>query len=273
MKKLIDLLKKYPLLNAFVAVFFSMITIKTLKTDTYVEMLVVRILLCATMFFLLSLISGDKTLNKCGNSTGYVIKVSLILWILALPLGILAFLGTIATEEISPDWPYHLFTCFLLFIFVGLFEELAFRAIINDAMLYQFRDKKNVFVWIAIVSCFAFGAAHVFGTVLLTPLDYIQAAGKTLSSAAFGLFTLILYWHTRNIWACGIVHGVYDFILACGNSFTGKPFSPTYVVADEYAIWLVGVYAVMILVMLIPLGVLWKKVGKKIDFEQIRREW
>ncbi len=32
-----------------------------------------------------------------------------------------------------------------LFISVGLFEKLAFRAVINDAIIYKFREKKYTF--------------------------------------------------------------------------------------------------------------------------------
>lgn len=47
--------------------------------------------------------------------------------------------------------------------FVGLFEELTYRALINDAILYQYREKKGVFVAIAIVSSFIFGIIHILG--------------------------------------------------------------------------------------------------------------
>lgn len=274
MKKFVDLLKKYPLLNCFIAIFFSMVAIKSIPTETYVQMCILRMLLCGTLFFLLSFISGDKTINSCGNSTGYVIKVAVAIWLLALPLGLLGLVAQLAeAETIRPDWPYQLFTIFLLFVFVGLFEELAFRAIINDALLYRFRDKKNVFLWIAIVSSLVFGAAHIFGYVLMTPLDWVQAVGKTLSAGVFGLCTLILYWHTRNVWACGLVHGIYDFIVGFSAAFTDSSMSASYVVPEEHAVLAIIVYAVSVLVMLIPLGIIWKKVGKKIDFDEIRRTW
>ena len=38
-----------------------------------------------------------------------------------------------------------------------------------------------------------------------------QAVLKTVSCAIFGLALLLLYWKTRNIWACAIVHGLFDF--------------------------------------------------------------
>ena len=49
-------------------------------------------------------------------------------------------------------WPLQLLTTFFFFIGVGLFEELMFRAIINDALIYQFRNVKHIFLISAIVT-------------------------------------------------------------------------------------------------------------------------
>ena len=99
-----------------------------------------------------------------------------------------------------------------MFISVGLFEELAFRAVINDAIIYKFREKKYVFVLSAVVSSLVFGAAHIVGEFDATSaIAWGQAVAKTLESGVFGLALLILYWKTRNIWACGVAHGLFDF--------------------------------------------------------------
>ena len=122
MKKFVDLLKKYPLLNCFIAIFFSMVAIKSIPTETYVQMCILRMLLCGTLFFFLSFISGDKTINSCGNSTGYVIKVAVAIWLLALPLGLLGLVAQLAeAETIRPDWPisflpYFYYLCSSVFL-------------------------------------------------------------------------------------------------------------------------------------------------------------
>ena len=36
-----------------------------------------------------------------------------------------------------------------------------------------------------------------------------QISGDNLEASFFGLALLILYWKTRNIWACGLAHGGY----------------------------------------------------------------
>ncbi len=84
------------------------------------------------------------------------------------------------------------------------------RALINDAILYQYREKKGVFVAIAVVSCFVFGIIHVIGADVSTPLAFGQAAMKTVNCGLWGFSFLVIYWKTHNIWAGAIAHGFYD---------------------------------------------------------------
>ena len=152
---------------------------------------------------------------------------------------------------------------------------MAFRAVINDAIIYAFRDKKYVFVLSAVVSSVVFGAAHVIGFDVSSGLAWAQAVGKTASAGIFGLVLLFLYWKTRNIWACGVVHGVYDFMISFGSGIydTTQETHHTYVAPDEAAIPVIITYAVMILITLFILWRVWKKIGKQIDYNGIRENW
>lgn len=143
LKRYILFLKKYPLITAAVAIIYAMVCIKTIKTESFFEMFILRSLLCGVMAFFLYQISGDKTLASSYNSTWYVIKVGLGFWVIALPIGII---GLFSAAD-NPVWDNVLFqtiSVFLAFLFVGLFEEMAFRAVINDAIIYRFREKKYV---------------------------------------------------------------------------------------------------------------------------------
>ena len=157
---------------------------------------------------------------------------------------------------------------------MGLFEEIAFRAVINDAVIYRFRDKKYVFVLSAVCCSLIFGAAHVVGADLSTPLAWAQAAGKTISCGVFGLVLLILYWKTRNIWACGVVHGVYDFLVSISMCiFQTDEKRVSYVVPDENAKPVLIVYGIITVIELFVLLFVWRKVGRKIDYQEIRENW
>ena len=274
LRRYIAFLKKHPLITAAVAIAYALICIHALREDTDYQVLIVRTLLCGAMAFFLYQISGEKTLVSSYNSTWYVIKVAMGFWIFALPLGVLSFFSN-AEYPFWDNIPLHMLTVFLMFIFVGLFEEMAFRAVINDAIVYRFREKKYVFVLSAVCCSLVFGAAHVIGANLSSPLAWGQAIGKTVSTGVFGLALLFLYWKTRNIWACGVVHGVYDFLLSFNKGiFNMSDADPvSYVRGDEVGMAVIIVYAVTTLIDLIIVWVVWRKVGRKINYQEMRETW
>lgn len=275
LKRYIIFLKKHPLITAAFAVVYAMVCIKTIRADSNFQEFILRTLLCGAMVFFLYQISGEKTLLSYTNSTWYVIKVAMGFWIFALPIGLLGLLLNAGQDAVPWDnIPLQTLATFLMFVFVGLFEEMAFRAVINDAIIYRFRDKKYVFVLSAVCCSLVFGAAHVIGADLSTPLAWAQAAGKTISTGVFGLVLLILYWKTRNIWACGIVHGVYDFLLSMSMCvFQVDQEGISYVMSDDKALAVIIAYGFMTVLELVILLFVWRKVGRKIDYQQIRETW
>ena len=168
-------------------------------------------------------------------------------------------------------------TLLLLFAImgVGMFEEIAFRAVISDAIIYQFRDKKWVFAVSAIVGSLIFGYVHVMSDDASTPLALAQVIMKTVSTGLWGMSLLFLYWKTRNIFACGIAHGIYDFILMVKDVpfVTEKDNSHSYVHEGFLGGVSVGIYVFESIVMIVILLIFWKKVVKTIDFEDMRKNW
>ena len=273
LRKYLLLLKKYPLIAAYNAIVYAMVCLKTIRTETNFEIFLMRTLLCGAMAFFLYQISGEKTLASSKNSTWYVIKVAMGFLIFALIIGIFGVF-VMANEPIWENIPLQMLIVFLLFLFVGLFEEMAFRAIINDAIIYRFRDKKYVFALSALCSSLLFGVAHIIGLNLSSLLAWLQALAKIISTAVFGLALLILYWKTRNIWACGIVHGMYDFLISISMGiYKTRTLQAEYVVSDDQAGAALIVYGVLTLIELLILFRIWHKIGKNIDFEDIRNNW
>ena len=275
LKRYILFLKKRPLITAALAIAYAMVCLKTIPTESFFQGFLMRTLLCGGMIFFLYQISGEKTLLSYAHSTGYVIKVTLPLWLFALPVGIFGFLVSAGTgTPVREDAMLQLLIGFLMFLFVGLFEEIAFRAVINDAIICRFREKKYVFVLSAVVCSLVFGVVHVIGADLSTPLAWAQVAGKTVSAGLFGLVLIILYWKTRNIWACGVVHGVFDFLAAFSMCIFENPGKiGNYVVPDESAVAVLIVYAIESAVELLALWIVWRKVGRKINYQELRETW
>ncbi|MBR3643861.1 MAG: CPBP family intramembrane metalloprotease, partial [Parasporobacterium sp.] len=120
------------------------------------------------------------------------------------------------------------------------------------------------------------GAAHIVGEFDATSaIAWGQAVAKTLETGVFGLALLILYWKTRNIWACGVVHGLFDFFTAYteGLFVPMKTSGSSYINTGEDGPQILITYFVIAAINVVLTFIVWKRVGKTIDFEKIRREW
>ena len=250
----------------------------SLYTGTPTGDLLLRLLFSGTCGVFLYLISGEKAVRDYSGSTAYVIKTLSVYWIILGLLGCLSVLPAffIDDTEFYSDWYFRLITNIFFYLSVGLFEELLFRAIINDALIYQFRNVKHIFLISGILTSFVFGFAHVFQVFLVGDVDSgieaAQAVMKIISTAVFGLNPLVMYWKTRNIWACAVVHGGFDFFSSISTSIIVSENPESYVNASG-GMGLVIAYAIQTLIEFIVFIVVWNKIGKKIDFEKLREEW
>jgi len=274
LKKTIGYLKKHPIIAATLTVVFGTICVYTIPVENNFHRFLVRTMLCGFVSFVLYQISGEKTFESSYKNTGYVIKHFSAFLVISLIQGVLLLLGSIQSNTMVDNPIIGLLNTFLFFISVGLFEELLFRAVINDAILYELRDKKNVFIIIALVSSLVFGAIHTVDVDVTSLTAWALAIGKTLETAVFGFASLILYWKTRNVWACGIAHGLYDFLTAFSTGiFQSVQEISSYVAVNDNSSYSLIMYGVRTVIALIITIIIWKKVSKEIDFEKIRREW
>ena len=141
MRKLIDYMMTHPLFTGIAGIMVAIFSIKCCNTagDSLSEG-ILRMLLVGTMAFFLYFVSREKTLQKCGVETGYVVKVLSPLLITSALLGGLSTVsGFISHVPMQPNWIANFFLTLFEMLFVGLFEEIAFRALINDAIVYRFR--------------------------------------------------------------------------------------------------------------------------------------
>ncbi|MBR0365599.1 MAG: CPBP family intramembrane metalloprotease [Clostridia bacterium] len=276
MRKVIDLMKSHPMITGIIGVTVGVAATKVFAMDTIGKIAFMRILLTLTMCVFVYLISGERSFLNCHTTTGYVFRWGLLTIIpeLILLLGFIAMLVS-GNTSIAPGWPLRVLLAACACVFVGLFEELTFRVTINDALLYRFRNSKRIFVWIAIISGFVFGAVHVIsGSIFSSLVSLGMAALKILSSGLTGACWLILYWKTRNLWGIALVHGLCDFTTFLQSALTEANASiggaENYASADPSGF---GMYLFQIVFGIIFVVILWKKVGKTIDFEEIRKTW
>ena len=275
MRKTIDFLKTHPLITGIIAITIGVMATRVFKSDDISKILLLRILLTMAMSMFVYLISGEKTFEKCHTTTGYVVKWGLLTLIFSALLFIFLIVSVVTGHSPLVDgWYYKALMAVLLAVFVGLFEELTFRATFNDALLYTFRNSKHIFVWIAVISSFVFGVVHVISPTMFSQEAIAGTILKTVSTALAGFCFMILYWKTRNIWGVAIVHGMDDltsFLQAALTEEKAKLGG-----ADTYAdVGTAGIvsYVIIIILSLIAAIIIWKKVGKTIDFEEIRQTW
>ena len=227
----------------------------------------------------LYLISGEKTFEKCEGTTGYVCKI--LLPTLLFPL--FTFFPSILTNvqggvPLRSDWLLQLLFVAFLCLCVGLMEEVMARGLINDSLVYQFRNTKKICLIVAVVDIVVFGVIHMIGSKIDTPAAFIMAVMKALSSGAGGLCYLFLYWKTRTLWGVAIMHGVYDFIATSPQVLFQTAETTTitanYVSSDAEtaSIRIIGLGVDLLINAAIALWI-WKKHMKDVDFETMRETW
>ena len=103
-----------------------------------------------------------------------------------------------------------------------------------------------------------------------------QAVLKTASTGMIGLSLLMMYWKTRDVAACAIVHALFDFLVACPAVLYGRwdlRQVGTYVLEGNEGALVAAVLRVDFVIELVIAILVWRKVMGTIDFEEMRREW
>ena len=131
----------------------------------------------------------------------------------------------------------------LLCLFVGGFEEIAFRGFLF--MLLLGRGKKNTKgAFLAIVlSSVVFGAVHSVN--LLSGANVVSVILQVGYSALIGALASVILLKTHNIWYCILLHALYNFNgglvdrFGEGNMWTPPQIVLTAVVAILIAAWVI----------------------------------
>lgn len=286
MKSIIEFLKKQPLITGLIGMLFVGLAVRYLgpRMVGNLEAGALRLALALSAAVFLYLISREKAFEKCNNRTGYVLLVLLP----TLLISIIGFISKFVVNirdgvPLANGWLSGIILITFYDLCVGLLEEISARGLINDAMLYQFRDSKmstkQLFVTIAIADLVIFGAIHIIGSDFSTMSAVGFGILKTVSSGISGLAYLFLYWKTRNLWAVAIAHGLFDYLIEFPSVLfqeAGAVASNTqdYVsMTGELAMANLGTQLILIAFDIAILIWIWKWHMKDVDFEEIRKVW
>ena len=286
MKRFIEFLKKQPLLTGILGVTFIGGCIRVLGPRMVgdFEAGAIRLAFALSGAVFLYLISREKAFEKSDNKTFYVMLVLIPTLFFPLFISITQLANNIINKTpLADNWFISILIITFEYFCVGLVEEITSRGLINDSILYQFRNSKistkKLFIIIAIADVIVFGAIHLIGSNFSSSTAAILGIIKTLSSGIGGLAYLFLYWKTRNLWAVSIMHGLFDYILDIPVVLfrqVGEVASTTqdYVgMQGSDVTSAIIVQSVVILIDIIICVWIWKKHMKDVDFEEIRQTW
>ena len=92
---------------------------------------------------------------------------------------------------------------------VGLFEEMLCRGMLFNAFRDRFGDSKKGIYLSALLSSMLFGLFHLVNLVSYPDL-VIATIAQVIYATFFGFIFCVIYFRSKNILACIILHGLFD---------------------------------------------------------------
>ncbi|MEG0291835.1 MAG: CPBP family intramembrane glutamic endopeptidase [Anaerovoracaceae bacterium] len=114
----------------------------------------------------------------------------------------------------------------LSMLFVGFLEEVIFRGFLFKALC-----KDNVKTAI-IVSSLTFGIGHIVNLINGSGSDLISTLCQICYAISIGFMFVMLFYRTKSLWSCIILHGVYNST----SAFTNHEMINTYIIPGTIAI-------------------------------------
>lgn len=149
---------------------------------------------------------------------GSALKAGMAIFVFDIFVLVIKYLN--AVLNIRPQWqtlPVILLGI-LSMIAIGVREEVLFRGIIGNSLLFKYgTDKKGL--WFAIiVSSLFFGGVHI--TNIFKGVELIGLIAQILGAFTAGLFFTAVYLRSGNIWALILLHALEDSVGLFESTFT-----------------------------------------------------
>jgi len=111
---------------------------------------------------------------------------------------------------------YDLISLILFSLLIGIAEEFLCRGwLLNEFLERYSSNRKQVYLSI-------FFSGLVFGLMHVTNIYYgqgiLETIAQIIAAIGMGFYLGSIYFRTRNIWACVILHGFWDFALLLGEN-------------------------------------------------------
>jgi membrane protease YdiL (CAAX protease family) len=283
MKKNQNILRKYPLLTALIALTVAFVIILMIPTDeTITKNLQQEIPLALLTVLLLIGIGGTSLIKFKTKGIGFTFKKSILYFLPGVLISISSITGAMSSHSsIQPNWLALVSQAIIFYFLLGIFEEGLFRGIIMQAFLAKMGKTRGGLIWAVAINGLIFGFVHILlgwflSGVDLSTLGLLQAILKTLSAGMAGFFFGAVYLKTRNIWGISLVHGLSDLLLMVGSLlFTGSN-AISYVSSDPKQAMSTILINFLFILLYIPLVISGWKQLKAISLPELgfyKKEW
>jgi membrane protease YdiL (CAAX protease family) len=106
---------------------------------------------------------------------------------------------------------YRIVSIIFQMLGTGLFEEILFRAILINTILYIFCENKKSIHYAIIISSVLFGLGHLIN-LINRPGILIGVISQVIYSTTTGVLDSIVYIKYRNIWSMIIIHALFNLM-------------------------------------------------------------
>jgi len=164
------------------------------------EMVVAFISILLVFLFKNTYIFKEK---RIGFFKGLIIATPILLFPIVIMI-------TSASDVLTTDFSVDNFlTSLLLFIFVGIYEELLCRGVIQNEFVERFGKTRKQVLFSILSASLIFGCMHI--TNVLAGQTLFETLIQIAQATCFGMVFGIIYYRTRNISLNIFLHGFYDF--------------------------------------------------------------
>lgn len=106
-------------------------------------------------------------------------------------------------------------TALFLAAAAGFFEEIVLRSIVANTMMTAWLNKKNGIYTATFASAAVFGVIHLSNALFVGMT--LHVVWQAAYAFALGLVFAAMYFRTKNIWGCIIMHTLVDFVAFLGT--------------------------------------------------------
>lgn len=173
---------------------------------------IVQFSVSAILFIFMVKLGYTKKADKKNIALGFALCSIMLLFML---YNIIPFI-LINPILLDIQWG-NLVAIILLFLSVGLIEEISMRGLLLPLFCEKWKDKKHFYLKAAILTSFIFGVIHLNGSVkyfithgYMPPDQLVGNILQVIWATGFGLFAAGITMYTRNIISIILFHALWD---------------------------------------------------------------